>query len=96
LDNLLQLSYLGKTNFIVAIKSLTLLAIENRLLTRNTMTEKLGIDSSYIRKVLAKLIPKNIVEGFGGLCGGYKLVVNPKETTLYDIYVAITFKRGIS
>lgn len=96
MDNLLQLSYLGKTNFIVAIKSLTLLAIENRLLTRNTMTEKLGIDSSYIRKVLAKLIPKNIVEGFGGLSGGYKLVVNPKETTLYDIYVAITFKRGIS
>lgn len=79
MDNLLQLSYLGKTNFIVAIKSLTLLANENRLLTRNTMTEKLGIDSSYIRKVLAKLIPKIIVEGFGGLCGGYKLVVNPKE-----------------
>jgi DNA-binding IscR family transcriptional regulator len=94
--NLLQLSYLGKTNFIVAIKSLALLANENRLLTRNTMTEKLGIDLSYIRKVLAKLIPKNIVEGFEGHCGGYKLVVNPKETTLYDIYVAITFKRGIS
>ncbi|MFJ5563433.1 Rrf2 family transcriptional regulator [Lysinibacillus xylanilyticus] len=96
MGNLLQLSYLGKTNFIVAIKSLALLANGNRLLTRNTMTEKLGIDSSYIRKVLAKLIPKNIVEGFGGHYGGYKLIVNPKETTLYDIYVAITFKRGIS
>ncbi|MFJ8519872.1 Rrf2 family transcriptional regulator [Lysinibacillus xylanilyticus] len=96
MSNLLQISYLYKTNFIVAIKSLALLATGNRLVTRNTMTERLGIDSSYIRKILAKLMPENVVEGFGGHCGGYKLVVNPKEITLYDIYVASTFKGGIS
>ncbi|MGE7980286.1 Rrf2 family transcriptional regulator [Psychrobacillus sp. NPDC093200] len=89
MDSLLQLSYLGKTNFIVAIKSLALLANANELITSNTLTEKLGIESSFIRKVLAKLMQENIVEGFGGRYGGYKLLVNPEETTLYDIYVAI-------
>jgi len=89
MDNLLQLSYLGKTNFIVAIKALALLANENELVTSNALTEKLGIESSFIRKVLAKLMEENIVEGFGGRYGGYKLLVNPKETTLYDIYIAI-------
>lgn len=74
MENFLQLSYLGKTNFIVAIKSLALLANENRLVTRNTLTEKLRIDSSFIRKILAKLMQENVVEGFGERYGGYKLI----------------------
>lgn len=89
MDNLLQLSYLGKTNFIVAIKSLALLAKADELVSSNTLTEKLGIESSFIRKVLSKLIQENMVEGFGGRYGGYRLLINPEETTLYDIYVAI-------
>lgn len=89
MENLLGLSYLGKTNFIVAIKSLAILANEKDLVTSKTLTEKLGVESSFIRKVLAKLMQENMVEGFGGRYGGYKLIVNPEETTLYDVYVAI-------
>ena len=89
MDDLLQLSYLGKTNFIVAIKSLAILANEQDLVTSNTLTEKLGIESSFIRKVFAKLIQEKIVEGYEGRYGGYKLVVNPEETSLYDVYTAI-------
>ena len=89
MEDLLQLSYLGKTNFIVAIKSLAILANEQDLVTSNTLTEKLGIESSFIRKVFAKLIQENMVEGYEGRYGGYKLVVNPETTSLYDVYVAI-------
>ncbi|GAK41556.1 Rrf2 family transcriptional regulator [Paenibacillus urinalis] len=89
MDSLLQLSYLGKTNFIVAIKSLAILADKDDLVTSNALTEILGIESSFIRKVMAKLMREHIVEGFGGRYGGYRLLVNPEETTLYDIYVAI-------
>ncbi|WDH82617.1 Rrf2 family transcriptional regulator [Paenibacillus urinalis] len=89
MDSLLQLSYLGKTNFIVAIKSLAILAAEDDLVTSNALTEKLGVESSFIRKVMAKLMREHIVEGYGGRYGGYKLLVNPEETTLYDIYAAI-------
>lgn len=89
MDRLLQLSYLGKTNFIVAIKSLAILANANELVTSNMLTKRLGIESSFIRKVFAKLIEEKIVEGFGGRYGGYKLLINPKETSLYDIYIAI-------
>jgi Rrf2 family protein len=89
MEDLLQLSYLGKTNFIVAIKSLAILADEKDLVTSSTLTEKLGVESSFIRKVLAKLIQEELVEGFEGRYGGYKLIINPDETTLYDVYVAI-------
>ncbi len=89
MEDLLQLSYLGKTNFIVAIKSLAILADEKDLVTSSSLTNKLGVESSFIRKVLAKLIQEKMVEGFEGRYGGYKLIVNPDETTLYDVYVAI-------
>ena len=89
MEDLLQLSYLGKTNFIVAIKSLAILANEKKLVTSSTLTEKLKVESSFIRKVLAKLIQEKMVEGFEGRYGGYKLVVNPEKTTLYDVYAAI-------
>lgn len=89
MDSLLQLSYLGKTKFIVAIKSLAILATADGLVTSKTLTDKLGVESSFIRKVLAKLMQENIVEGFGGRYGGYRLLVNPEDTTLYDIYVAL-------
>lgn len=85
----LQLGYLGKTKFIVAIKSLAILANSKELVTSITLTEKLGIESSFIRKVLAKLMQEQIVEGFGGRYGGYRLLKNPEETTLNDIYVAL-------
>lgn len=89
MEDLLQLSYLGKTNFIVAIKSLAILANERKLVTSSTLTEKLNVESSFIRKVLAKLMQEKMVEGFEGRYGGYKLVVNPEKTTLYDVYAAI-------
>lgn len=89
MENLIQLSYLGKTHFIVAIKSLVFLANTDGLVTSNTLTEQLGSESSFIRKVMAKLIQENIVAGYSGRYGGYKLLVNPEKTTLYDIYIAI-------
>ena len=89
MESLLQLSYLGKTSFIVAIKSLALMANEKELVTSNILTEKLGIDSSFIRKVLAKLMQEKMVEGFGGRYGGYKLLIDPEKTTLYEVYAAL-------
>ncbi len=85
----LQFGYLGKTTFFVALKSLAILAKSTELVTSNTLTGKLGIESSFIRKVLAKLMQSQIVEGYGGRYGGYKLLTKPEETTLYDIYIAL-------
>jgi len=39
---------------------------------------------------MAKLMNGNLVAGFGGRYGGYKLVANPAETTIYDVYEALT------
>lgn len=85
----LQFGYLGNTTFFVALKSLAILANSKELVTSITLTEKLGIESSFIRKVLAKLMQSQIVEGYGGRYGGYRLLTKPEETTLYDIYIGL-------
>lgn len=75
--------------FNTAIKSLAILASTNELLSSNSLAEKLGIESSFIRKVLAKLMEDNLVIGFGGRYGGYKLNANPSDITIYDVYLAL-------
>lgn len=90
MDNPLQLSYLKQTNYIVAVKCLALLTNSKELITSATLTEFLGVESSFIRKVLAKLMQEEMVEGFNGRYGGYRILTDPEETSLYDVYIAIT------
>ena len=89
-DGITQYWNLGPSWFSTAIKLLVILAEEEELVSSMTLAEKLGVESSFIRKVMAKLMNDNLVEGFGGRYGGYKLVANPAETTIYDVYVALT------
>lgn len=81
---------LGPSWFSTAIKSLVILAEEEELVSSMTLAERLGVESSFIRKVMAKLMNGNLVAGFGGRYGGYKLVADPAETTIYDVYEALT------
>lgn len=81
---------LGPTWFNTAIKSLAILASTNELVTSNSLAEELGVESSFIRKVLAKLMDENLVKGFGGRYGGYKIQADPTQTTIYEVYLALT------
>lgn len=77
------------TWFNTAIKSLAILAATNELMSSNSLAEKLGIESSFIRKVLAKLMEDNLVIGYGGRYGGYKINADPSAITIYDVYLAL-------
>lgn len=85
-----QYGELGPTWFNTAIKSLAILASTDKLISSISLAEELGIESSFIRKVLAKLMNANLVEGFGGRYGGYKLVADASNITIYEIYLALT------
>lgn len=85
-----QYGELGPTWFNTAIKSLAILASTNELVSSNSLAKELEIESSFIRKVLAKLINEKLVEGVGGRYGGYKIVCDPSNTTIYEVYLALT------
>lgn len=84
-----QYGELGPTWFNTAIKSLAILATTDELVSSNSLAEELGVESSFIRKVLAKLIDENLVQGFGGRYGGYKIQADPAQTTIYEVYLAL-------
>jgi len=85
-----QYGDLGPTWFNTAIKSLTIMASTEELVSSHTLAEELGVESSFIRKVLAKLMNASMVEAVGGRYGGYKMLADPAKTTVYDVYVALS------
>jgi Rrf2 family protein len=84
-----QYGDLGPTWFNTAIKSLTKMASTDELVSSISLAEELGVESSFIRKVLAKLMKENMVEAVGGRYGGYKLIADPAKTTIYEVYLAL-------
>lgn len=84
-----QYGDLGPTWFNTAIKSLAVLADSDNLVSSNELAKKFDIESSFIRKVLAKLIEEQFIAAIGGRYGGYKLLVEPSSITIYDVYLAL-------
>ena len=77
------------TWFNTAIKSLAIMASTNEMMSSTSLAEKLGVESSFIRKVLAKLMEDNLVIGFGGRYGGYKINADASNITIYHVYLAL-------
>lgn len=84
-----QYGDLGPTWFNTAIKSLAVLAASDKLVSSNDLAKQFNIESSFIRKVLAKLMKEQFVSAIGGRYGGYQLIVDPSQTTIYDVYLAL-------
>jgi Rrf2 family protein len=85
-----QYGDLGPTWFNTAIKSLAIMASTDELVSSMALAEELGVESSFIRKVLTKLMNESLVEGFGGRYGGYRILADPAKLTVYDVYVALS------
>ncbi|MFX3636328.1 MAG: Rrf2 family transcriptional regulator [Candidatus Pristimantibacillus sp.] len=55
----------------------------------NLDSSEFDIESSFIRKVLAKLMKEQFITTIGGRYGGYKLLVEPSHIIIYDVYLAL-------
>lgn len=89
LKEFVQFGDLSSTWFNTAVKSLAILATSDKLVPSNELSSRMQVESSFIRKVLAKLIKEKLVSVIGGRYGGYQLIVEPSKTTIYDIYIAL-------
>lgn len=76
------------TKFSTAIHSLILINESKDLLSSEEIAKRVGVNSSYIRKVLGMLRKSGIIDSQRGICG-FNIVTNPKELSLYEIYRAV-------
>jgi len=53
------------------------------------LAEKLGVSSTYLSKVLARLVKQKYIVATSGAKGGYSLPANWEEISVYDVIVAI-------
>ena len=82
----IQSGDLGPKWFLVAIRSMVVMAESDSLLKSNHIANLLGEDATTIRKILTKLVQAELVLPHGGRYGGYKLAKNPDDITLNSIY----------
>jgi len=59
---------------------------QNKLVRIKEISEDQNISVQYLEQILYKLKKENIIEGKRGPNGGYKLVGEPKEISVYRLY----------
>lgn len=59
----------------------------HQLLTARYMAKELGITYNYFIKIVTKLRKHGLIESVQGPTGGYRLLKNASEITLYDVVV---------
>lgn len=79
---------MNDVKFSVAIHVLVMLATSTESLNSEALAKSVGTNPSYIRKILALLKKKKLVESHRGK-SGIKLTKQPKEISLLTIYEAV-------
>jgi Rrf2 family protein len=75
------------SNFTLAIHSLTLLSLHpDRMSSSDAIAESACVHPVRIRNVLSLLRKRGFIESKEGTGGGFFIVLDPTEVTLWDIY----------
>lgn len=80
---------LGPKWFHVALRALVLIARSGELLTSSQIAEKLGSESTYLRKIMIRLAKSRLVVSYPGRYGGYALGRPAGEIKVLDVYQAL-------
>lgn len=80
---------LGPKWFHIALRALVLIAKSNDILASTQIAERLGTESTFLRKILVRLAKSHLVISFPGRYGGYSLGKPASEITVLDVYQAL-------
>lgn len=74
----------------LAIHAVVLIAASGeKLINVNTMSEATGASKNHLAKVMQRIVKYGIVSSLRGPSGGFKMKLDPKDVTLYDVYECI-------
>lgn len=72
-----------------ALKYIVKKTEEGNLVRIKEISEAENISVQYLEQILFKLKNEKIIEGKRGPSGGYKLIKEPQDITLYDLYLIL-------
>jgi Rrf2 family protein len=81
----IQAGDLGPRWFHVALRAMVLLA-QDGVLNSGQIAEKLGTESTFLRKILTRLAKNGLIRTFAGRYGGYELGKPPQDILIGDVY----------
>lgn len=78
-----------------ALKYIVKKTEEGKLVRIKEISEAEKISIQYLEQILFKLKNEKLIEGKRGPSGGYKLLKDPKDITLYDLYLILDEDRKV-
>ncbi|MDN3020160.1 Rrf2 family transcriptional regulator [Paenibacillus sp. BSR1-1] len=80
-----------KTGLEQAVYALLLLnrLPKHAMLSGESLSEKLHVSSTYLQKLMRKLVQAGLVSSVPGVKGGFRLLATPEDIQIYDVYVAV-------
>lgn len=84
----------GNSRFAVGVHAMALALIAQEMrkgkpVTSSAIAAMVGVHPVHVRRVMGALREAGLVQSQSGPTGGWELARDPKEITLYDIYVAL-------
>ncbi|MEA4971686.1 MAG: Rrf2 family transcriptional regulator [Candidatus Metalachnospira sp.] len=80
---------LGPKWFHVALRAMVIIARSHDMMTSSQLADKLGCETTYLKKIMARLAKNNLIISYPGRYGGYTLGRLASEITVFDVYQAL-------
>ncbi len=77
-----------------ALRALKLIAVAEEKISITGLCESLDISKPFLRKILQILAQKNVLKSSKGKGGGFELLLNPKDITLYSLMIIFQGKQS--
>ncbi len=79
----------------IGLHCMIIIAKSDKPMNAIQLSEKLGKSKHHIGKILQRLVKDNLLSSTRGPSGGFELLLNPKEVTLYAVYSSIEGKSNV-
>jgi Rrf2 family protein len=80
----------------IAIHAMVIIAKKNKMVNVTEISEETGSSKHHVAKVMQRLVKDKYLSSTRGPSGGFKLLIDPKEISLLDIYESIEGKIELS
>ena len=79
----------------IGLHSMILIAKSDKPINAIQLAEKLGKSKHHIGKILQRLVKDSLLSSTRGPTGGFELLIDPSEVSLYDVYSSIEGKSKV-
>ncbi len=79
----------------IGLHGMIIIAKSDKPMNAIQLAEKLGKSKHHIGKILQRLVKDSLLSSTRGPTGGFELLIDPSEVSLYDVYSSIEGKSKV-